>query len=100
MNVYSAEFQRPMSNPNITGLTSEQTQKQININSKEFMPSKQNEAFASKKVINQHQIQELLEHKKKISEKIKNSLEAGSKIRLDDILEDETINVDNEHVED
>ena len=54
LNVYSAEFQRPMSNPNI--LTQEQTQKQININSKEFMPSKQNEAFASKKVLNQSQI--------------------------------------------
>ena len=64
------------------------------------MPSKGNEAFASKKVISQTQIQELLEYKKKISEKMKTCIESGGKMRLDDLLEDVTINVDNEHVED
>ena len=51
-------------------------------------------------MVNQNQIQELVELKKIISDKIKSHIEAGTKVRLDDLLEDETINVDNEHVED
>lgn len=54
LNVRSAEFQRPLSNPSITPtMGQEVSQKQININSKEFMPNRQQETIQQKKQINQ-----------------------------------------------
>lgn len=55
---------------------------------------------SAKNVITPNQIQELLEYQKKIDEKIKRAHELGSKVRLDDLLDDETIKVENEYVED
>jgi hypothetical protein len=66
----------------------------ININSKEFMPS--NKPLA----ISHNQISELLEYKKIIEAKITKAIEVGGKVRLADLLDDESIIVENEYVED
>lgn len=50
--------------------------------------------------VTQNQIQELLEYQKVIDEKIKNAKDQGTKARLDELLDDETIKVENEYVED
>lgn len=83
MNVKSAEFQRPMS-----------SNERININSKEFMPS--NKPLA----ISPNQVNELLEYKKVIDGKIAKAIESGGKVRLADLLDDESISVESEYVED
>lgn len=83
LNVRSAEFQRPMS-----------SNERININSKEFMPS--NKPLA----ISPDQVNELLEYKKIIEGKISKAVESEGKVRLADLLDDETIKVENEYVED
>ena len=44
------------------------------------------------------QIQELQEYKRKIDEKISRATEQGTKLRLDDILDDETIKIENEQI--
>ena len=83
LNVRSAEFQRPTS-----------SNERININSKEFMPS--NKPLA----ISPDQVHELLEYKKIIEEKLNKAIESGGKVRLADFLDDESISVENEYVED
>jgi hypothetical protein len=90
LNVRSAEFQRPQSNPSIP----------ININSKEFMPSKTQDSIQDKKQINPIQIAQLLELKQGIKEKFQTAIDNSSKLRLDDLMEDNTINLDDEFVED
>ena len=65
------------------------------------MPSRQaQEQILKNNVVHQSQIKELLEHRQTISEKISAAIERGGKIRLEDLLEDSSINVDNEDIED
>jgi hypothetical protein len=66
----------------------------ININSKEFMPS--NKPLT----ISPNQVNELLEYKKVIDDKIAKAIESGGKVRLADLLDDESISVESEYVED
>ena len=75
--------------------------KQININSKEFMPSRQTqEQIQPRSIVHQHQIKDLLAYRNFLNEKVKLAIEGVSKLRLDDLLEDTSINVNNEYVED
>lgn len=84
-------------------------QQEININSKAFQPSRTPQDptlgpsaknIVSPLLVNDKQIQELQEYKKKIDEKIARANDQGSKVRLDDILDDETIKVENEWIQD
>jgi hypothetical protein len=78
----------------------EVNQKQININSKEFMPNRQQETIQQKKQINQAQISQLLQMKQTIKDKIQEATNNTSKLRLDDLLEDSLIKIDDEYIED
>ena len=78
--------------------------RQMNPRSKEFTPSGQTQESlqpsSARNEVTQNQIQELLDYQKVIDEKIKNAKEQGTKARLDELLDDETIKVENEYVED
>jgi len=50
--------------------------------------------------VHQHQIKDLLAYRNFLNEKVKQAIEGVSKLRLDDLLEDTSINVNNEYVED
>ena len=50
--------------------------------------------------MHQHQIKDLLAYRNFLNEKVKQAIEGVSKLRLDDLLEDTSINVNNEYVED
>lgn len=127
LNIASAEFQRPMSNQNMgmmgqgVGSAFDPPKSQeINIHSREFQPSRSTQDNLNNLTVRmamspnvhhqppsrqQHQVtesqyQELLDIQTKISEKIKKAVDAEAKVRLDDILEDETITVDSDTIED
>ena len=96
LDIHSEEFRRP------TSIGTMWQDRQININSKEFMPSRgaADQVPAPRNTINVNQIKELLAFQETINAKIKKAQEAQSKVRLDDLLDDENIKVQNEYVED
>lgn len=75
-------------------------QQEININSKAFQPSRTPQdpllGQTARNVVSPAQIQELQEYKRKVDEKIARASDQGTKLRLDDILDDETIKIENE----
>lgn len=97
LNIRSAEFQFPQTGQQVA--SGEQPQ-QININSKEFMPSKQQDTIHSKKQVNQNQIADLLDFRQQIKDKIQTAINNNTKIRFEDLLDDTTIKLDSEYVED
>lgn len=99
LNVRSAEFQRPMSGSNIDVPT--EGQRQISINSKEFMPSRATQdAFNQpRNQLSQSQIKELLDYHQAIAAKISNALKQESKLRFEELIEDASIVIEDEYVE-
>jgi len=63
------------------------------------MPSRSTDSVP-KNEVHQSQIKELLEYREVIDTKFKSAIAQGLKVRLDDLLEDTTINVGDEYVED
>ena len=64
------------------------------------MPQKQSESMQQKKPINQNQIARLVELKQVIKDKIQNSITSGMKLRIDDMIEDQSLQLEDEYVED
>ena len=97
-------FQKPVNSVVGTMRFDAPQQQEININSKAFQPSRTPQdpmlGSSAKNIVSPAQIQELQEYKRKIDEKIMRANEQGSKVRLDDILDDETIKVENEWIQD
>ena len=100
LNLRAEEFQKPAHAGGGAMTFEAPKQQEININSKAFQPSRTPQdpllGQAARNVVSPAQIQELQEYKRKIDEKITRASEQGTKLRLDDILDDETIKIENE----
>lgn len=104
LNLRAEEFQKPTTSLGGPMGFEAPKQQDININSKAFQPSRTPQevllAQAARQVVQPAQVQELQEYKKKIDEKIARASEQGTKLRLDDILEDESITIENIDIQD
>ena len=64
------------------------------------MPSKQQDTITSKRQINPALIATLLDFKAQLKDKIQTAITKSSKLRIEDLMEDNTINLDDEYIED
>ena len=99
LNLCAEEFQKPAHAGGAMPFEAPK-QQEINIHSKAFQPSRTPQdplhGQAARNVVSPAQIQELQEYKRKVDEKLARASEQGTKLRLDDILDDETIKIENE----
>lgn len=104
LNLRAEAFQKPTSSLGAPIGFEAPKQQDININSKAFQPSRPPQQVllpqAARQVVSPAQVQELQEYKRKIDEKIARASEQGTKLRLDDILEDESITIENVDIQD
>ena len=101
LNVQSEAFTRPTSNPAIVPQMIGQEPKRINIGAKEFTPSmpsrnsqpEQSPSLQPARQVPQRQYQQLLDFHKVISDKLSKAIEAGAKVRLEELVEDASVQV-------